>query len=184
MLAPGPDGGTGSARWGGPFAPPITYLVFGLVDILLLGLHAHGSATFAFTPTFAKVTVPNLVLPAAGTAYFCGAVTLALAALRLLEVLGVLRLGRVWRRVVVGVVLFLFVIALLAWADGGQSIPFNVVNLLSGTLNDSIPIMLGALTAVICSRSGVVNIAIEASCCSARSARRSRHPSPGRCGWD
>jgi general nucleoside transport system permease protein len=35
------------------------------------------------------------------------------------------------------------------------------VNLLQGTLNDSIPIMLGALTGVICSRSGVINIAIE-----------------------
>ncbi len=75
--------------------------------------------------------------------------------------LGIIRLGRVWRRVMVGVVLFLFVISLLAWADGGQSIPFNVVNLLSGTLNVSIPIMLGALTGVICSTSGVINIAIE-----------------------
>ena len=161
LLSPGPDGGTAAGRWGGRFAAPVTYAVFGLVDILVFGLHAHGNATFSFTPEFAKVTVPNLVLPAAGTAYFCGAVTLALAALRLLEVLGVVRLGRLWRRVVVGVVLFLFIIALLAWADGGQTIPFNVVNLLSGTLDDSIPIMLGALTGVICSTSGVVNIAIE-----------------------
>ena len=58
--------------------------MFGLVDILVLGLRAHGSATFAFTPAFAKVTVPNLTLPAAATCYFCGAVTLALAVLRLL----------------------------------------------------------------------------------------------------
>ena len=62
---------------------------------------------------------------------------------------------------IVGVVLSLFIVALLAWADGGQTIPFNMVNLLSGTLNVSIPIMLGALTGVICSRSGVINIAIE-----------------------
>jgi len=61
----------------------------------------------------------------------------------------------------VGVVLFLFIVALIAWASGGQTIPFNVVNLLSGTLNISIPIMLGALTGVICSTSGVINIAIE-----------------------
>ena len=71
------------------------------------------------------------------------------------------RWARPWRRVIIGVVLFLFVVALLAWADAGQTIPFNVVNLLSGTLNDSIPIMLGALTGVICSTSGVINIAIE-----------------------
>ena len=88
MLSPGPAGGAGAASWGGRFAAPITYAVFGLVDILVLGLHAHGSATFSFTPEFAKVTVPNLALPAAATCYFCGALTLALAALRLLDVLG------------------------------------------------------------------------------------------------
>src|SRR6202042_2961577 len=83
------------------------------------------------------------------------------APVRTLDVLGLIHLGRVWRRVIVGAVLFLFIIALLVWADGGQTIPFNVVNLLSGTLSDSIPIMLGALTGVICSTSGVINIAIE-----------------------
>jgi simple sugar transport system permease protein len=160
LLAPGPAGGAGAASWG-RFAAPVTYLVFGLVDILVFGLHAHGSATFAFTPQFAKVTVPNLVVPAAATCYVCGGITLALAVLRLLEVLGLVSLGRVLRRVVIGIVLFLFIVALITWAAGGQSIPFNVVNLLSGTLNTSIPIMLGALTGVICSTSGVINIAIE-----------------------
>jgi len=161
QLAPGPGGDAGAAAWGGRFAAPITYVVFGLVDILVFGLHAKGNVTFSFTPQFAKVTVPNLVLPAAATCYVCGAITLALAAARLLEVLGIISLGRVLRRVIIGVVLFLFIVALIAWASGGQSIPFNVVNLLSGTLNVSIPIMLGALTGVICSTSGVVNIAIE-----------------------
>jgi general nucleoside transport system permease protein len=161
MLAPGRAGGTGAAAWGGRFVAPITYAVFGLVDILVFGLHAKGNATFSFTPQFAKVTVPNLVLPAAATCYVCGGITLALAAVRLLEVLGTVRLSRVLRRVLIGLVLFLFIVALIAWAAGGQSIPFNVVNLLSGTLNVSIPIMLGALTGVICSTSGVINIAIE-----------------------
>jgi general nucleoside transport system permease protein len=150
-----------SAARGGRFAAPVTYALFGLADILLFGIHAHGNATFSFTPEFAKVSVPNLVLPAAATCYVCGGVTLALAALRLLSALGIVRLGRVARRVIIGVVLFLFIIALLAWSDAGQSIPFNVVNLMSGSLDDSIPIMLGALTGVVCSTSGVVNIAIE-----------------------
>jgi general nucleoside transport system permease protein len=149
------------AARGGRFAAPITYALFGLADILLFGIHAHGKATFSFTPEFAKVSVPNLVLPAAATCYVCGGITLALAGLRLSSALGMVRVGRVARRVIIGVVLFLFVIALLAWSDAGQTIPFNVVNLLSGSLDDSIPIMLGALTGVVCSRSGVVNIAIE-----------------------
>ena len=158
MLLPPASSGAG---WGGRFAAPVTFAVFALADVLLLGIHAKGHATFAFTPEFAKVTVPNLTLSAAITCYVCGALTFALAALRLLATLSLVRLGRGWRRLLVGLVLFLFVISLLAWSDGGQSIPFNVVNLLSGTLSDSIPIMLGALTGVICSTSGVINIAIE-----------------------
>ena len=106
--------------------------------------------------------MPNLTLPAAATCYVCGG-DHAGAGARAAAVasLGVLRLGRAGRRVILGVVLFLFIVALMAWAAAGQTIPFNVVNLLSGSLNDSIPIMLGALTGVICSTSGVINIAIE-----------------------
>ena len=153
--------GAGGATRGGRFAAPVTFVLFALADILLFGLHAHGDATFAFTPEFAKVSVPNLTLAAAATSYVCGGITIALALVRLLEVTGALRLSRAGRRVILGVVLFLFIVALMAWADGGQTIPFNVVNLMSGSLNDSVPIMLGALTGVICSTSGVVNIAIE-----------------------
>ena len=149
------------AGWGGRFAPAMAFAAFGLVDILLFGINARGDATFAFTPQFAKVTLPNLTLPGAATCFACGALTLFLAALRFLTAYGRLALGRIERRIAVGLVLFLFVVSLVTWSDAGQSIAFNVVNLLSGTLEDSIPIMLGALTGVICSTSGVINIAIE-----------------------
>jgi simple sugar transport system permease protein len=160
LLPPESDAGP-AVTWAGRYAAPVTFAVFGLIDILVFGLHAHGTATFAFTPEFAKVSVPNLPLPAAVTCFVCGAVSLVLAFVRLLSLLGRLALGKTGRRVAIGLVLFTFVISLIAWSDAGQSISFNVVNLLSGTLNDSIPIMLGALTGVICSTSGVINIAIE-----------------------
>jgi simple sugar transport system permease protein len=70
-------------------------------------------------------------------------------------------LNSLWRRVTIAVVVFLLILSLLCWADAGLTTSFNVVNLLSGTLSQSIPLMLGALTGVICSRSGVVNIGIE-----------------------
>jgi ABC-type uncharacterized transport system permease subunit len=168
VLLPAEAGASRTRR----FAAPLTFLAFGLVDIALFG-RAHGSATFGFTPEFAKVTVPNLTLPAAATGVFCGALTLLLAVARLLDVLGVLRPGsmrvvRLWRRAAITAVLFLLVVALLCWSDASQSagsasqaIPINVVTMLQGTLSQSIPIMLGAITGVICSRSGVINIAIE-----------------------
>jgi general nucleoside transport system permease protein len=136
---------------------PATFLAFGLVDILLLGGYSHrGDATFAFSEAFAKVTVPNLSLAAAVTCYVCGGITIAIALAR-----AFVPMGKVLRRVAIGTVLFLFVVSLLSWADAGLTTSFNIVNLLQGTLNDSIPIMLGALTGVVCSRSGVINVGIE-----------------------
>jgi general nucleoside transport system permease protein len=140
-------------RW----AAPATFAAFGLVTIFALGLNAHhGDATFAFSQAFAKVTVPNLTLPAGITCYVCGAIALLMAVLR-----AFLPLGLALKRVTIGVVVFVFVVALLCWADAGLTTGFNVVNLLQGTFNDSIPIMLGALTGVVCSRSGVINVGIE-----------------------
>jgi len=136
---------------------PATFLVFGLIDIFVFGLNAHkGDVTFAFSQEFAKVTVPNLSVPAAATCYVCGAITIAIAAVR-----AFVPLNATLRRVAIGLVSFLLVVALLCWAGAGLTTPINVVNLLSGTLAGSIPIMLGALTGVVCSRSGVINIAIE-----------------------
>jgi general nucleoside transport system permease protein len=136
---------------------PATFLLFGLIDIFVLGYFSHsGDATFAFSQAFAKVTVPNFTLAARVTCYVCGGISIAIAAVRAFW-----PLSTMWRRVAIAVVSFLLVISLLCWADAGLSTSFNIVDLLQGTLAGSIPIMLGTLTGVICSRSGVINIAIE-----------------------
>ena len=136
---------------------PATFLLFGLIDIFVLGYFTHkGDATFAFSQPFAKVTVPNLTLAAAVTCYVCGGISIAVAVLRPFA-----GSGKVLRRTAMALVTFLFIISLLCWVDAGLSTAFNVVNLLQGTFAGSIPIMLGALTGVICSRSGVINVAIE-----------------------
>jgi ABC-type uncharacterized transport system permease subunit len=152
-LLPAAVPGGAARRW----LAPATFAVFGLIDSLVLGLYSHpGDATFAFSQSFAKVTVPNLSLPAAATCYVCGGVSIAVAAARAL-----LPLGTALRRVSISAAVFLLIVSLLCWADAGLTTAFNIVNLLQGTLAGSIPIMLGALTGVICSRSGVINIAIE-----------------------
>jgi len=60
---------------------------------------------------------------------------------------------------VLGVVVFLFVFAFLAWAARDRSM--NLVGLLDSTLRRSVPLTFGALAGVLCERSGVINIAIE-----------------------
>ena len=153
VLAAGIAPGSAFRRW----LAPAAFGFFGLIDLLMLGLYSHkGDATFAFSQPFAKVTVPDLTLPAAVTCYVCGGISIAAALL-----VAFLPLSKVWRRAAMALVTFLFIVSLLCWADAGLTTGVNAVNLLQGTFAGSIPIMLGALTGVICSRSGVINVAIE-----------------------
>jgi simple sugar transport system permease protein len=134
-----------------------TFAVFGLVDIAAFGLFSHkGDATFALALPTASVHVPSIHAPAAPVCYVLGAASIALGAWR-----AAVEPSRRVRRLSIAVVLLFFVISLLCWADAGNTIPINTVNLLQNTLTGSIPLILGALAGCMCERSGVINIAIE-----------------------
>jgi general nucleoside transport system permease protein len=60
---------------------------------------------------------------------------------------------------VLGLVGGMFIFAFLTWAAADGSL--NLAGLLRTTLIKSVPITLGALSGILCERSGVVNIAIE-----------------------
>jgi ABC-type uncharacterized transport system permease subunit len=134
-----------------------TFAVFGLVDIAAFGLFAHkGDATFALALPTASVHVPSIHAPAAPVCYVLGAASIALGGWR-----AAAQPSRRVRRLSIAVVLLFFVISLLCWADAGNAIPINTVNLLQNTVTGSIPLILGALAGCMCERSGVINIAIE-----------------------
>jgi ABC-type uncharacterized transport system permease subunit len=138
-------------------ATAVTFLAFGLVNILVFGMHAHhGDATFTFSLIGAKVTVPPLHVPAALGCYVLGAATIGIAVVRLTVLDSVAA-----RRVMIGAVLVFFAISLLLWADAGNQIPVNMVVLLQNTLVGSIPLILGAMAGCMGERAGVINIAIE-----------------------
>ena len=58
-----------------------------------------------------------------------------------------------------GVVSLSFLVAFLVWAARGTS--FSLIGILSASLQLATPILLGALSGVLCERSAVINIAIE-----------------------
>jgi simple sugar transport system permease protein len=133
-----------------------TFIAFGLIDILF-GLYAHkGDATFAFSVSGAGVHVPSIHAPASAVAYALGAASILIGLLR-----AFLDQPPWAKRLNIGLVLLFFVVSLLCWAYAGSAIPLNAVNLLQGTMNLSIPLVLGALAGCMCERSGVINIAIE-----------------------
>ena len=59
----------------------------------------------------------------------------------------------------VGIAVGLFVLAFLTWAARGATLP--MADLLRATVRASVPLLLGALSGVVCERSGGLNIAIE-----------------------
>jgi ABC-type uncharacterized transport system permease subunit len=114
------------------------------------GLHS----TFVLNPVRGSVAkVPNLVIPSRGAALFLAAVCAFLGGVQLTRGFG--------RRtyLALGIVVFLFVMAFLTWADRGRSL--SLIGLLEGTLHSAVPITFGALCGVLCERAAVINIGIE-----------------------
>ena len=60
---------------------------------------------------------------------------------------------------ILGLVAGMFIFSFLAWAAADNSL--NIAGLLRTTLVKAIPLTLGAMSGILCERSGVINIAIE-----------------------
>lgn len=98
-------------------------------------------------------SVPDLVIPS-----FFGAMAFSI----ICGLLGIYQLIFGFRQrtnQVLGIAILLFILAFLTWATRDNSI--NLVGMLRLTVVQAIPLFLGALSGILCERSGVVNIAIE-----------------------
>ena len=111
-------------------------------------------STFKLNPTTKEeiIKVPDLVVPTRATL-----VVLAVIA-------GFLGLYQVWRGfkhvvLVLGIVALIFVAAFLVWAVRDKSI--NLLGILTFAVAAATPIAFGAMSGIMCERSGVINIAIE-----------------------
>jgi general nucleoside transport system permease protein len=133
----------------------IFYLLVAMAMVIAFGVSVGGDtdSTFNLTSPTAPVTLPNLVVPSAGTAYLLAAVVAFAGAIQLTR-----GFGAKWAAVL-GLVAFAFVFAFLTWVAADQSM--NLTGLLSTTVQRAVPIVFGALSGVLCERAGVVNIAIE-----------------------
>lgn len=133
----------------------IFYLLIAAVMLVGFALPVDGadSSTLGLNLPGVGITVPDLVLPSAATAYLLAAVVAALGAMQLTR-----GFGARWALVLGGVVA-LFVFTFLVWVAAGQSM--SLTGVLQASVSRAVPIVFGALSGVLCERSGVVNIAIE-----------------------
>ena len=130
-------------------------VVLALFSVLVFALGEGGAeARFGLNLGESFWTLPDLVLPVAGTVWALSILMGAIGAYQLFRGFGDRAV------LAIGIVLLLFIVAFLTWAAGGSQL--NLLGLARGTIRGAVPLTFGALAGVMCERSGVINIAIEA----------------------
>lgn len=135
----------------------LLFLLVGVFVLLAFGLGAEGGleSRLGLNPARGETffRLPDLVVPSRGSAVVIAAVCGFLGGWQLSKGFG--------RRVtlVLGIVALLFVLAFLIWAARDRSL--SLIGMMQSTVLRSVPIAFGALSGVLCERSGVINIGIE-----------------------
>ncbi|WP_151526175.1 ABC transporter permease [Serinicoccus kebangsaanensis] len=137
----------------------IVYALAALVTLLawVLDTPADARTTFQFGSSGDLFRIPNVPVPALGFLVVLLVVMLAATAFSFWRYRERRPLPA-WVHVVVGAS---FVLAFLTFVGAGRSTVIPMVSLLAGALALSVPLVFGAMSGVICERSGIINIAIE-----------------------
>ena len=134
-------------------------IIFGVITLLLaarlLLTSRSGDTTFRLAADTDFVTLPDIVVPSAVTAWLMVLVCAAITAESVRRLLAHTRMP-MWLPILFAVA---FMTGFLSWEAADARI--RVVSLFAGAVALAIPLVFGALGGVLGERAGVVNIAIE-----------------------
>ena len=109
--------------------------------------------TYYMTPGGSTAVMNNWVFPTSKYLNILAGICAALGAFQLIRGFGKTT------NVFLAIIAITFIFSFLSWATSGGTI--NLAGLLRVTVVRAVPLTLGALSGILCERSGVVNIAIE-----------------------
>ncbi|WP_430867495.1 ABC transporter permease [Demequina aurantiaca] len=147
---------TAAKQWRSP-------IILGVVALISLFIFGFGSASgdttsFSISRSTDFFTVDTFAVPSRIAAILASLLALALAGYSAWCVAQSRKPGW-WLPVVFGVAIMF---ALLTWAGAGRgATDIKITALLTGAIVLSVPLVFGALSGVVCERSGIINIAIE-----------------------
>ncbi|WP_112140233.1 ABC transporter permease [Glycomyces dulcitolivorans] len=132
----------------------VTYAVLGLflLAIAVAVLGGDRTTTIAFDRTLTDL---HWAVPTRPVVLALGAITAAAGAWMLLG------LPQRWTKFASAAAVTAFVVGLLFWSYSEPGTVFRAESILAGALFLSMPYIFGALSGVVCERSGVINIGIE-----------------------
>ncbi len=135
---------------------PIAFGIFAVFAVVLFGFFGRpGVSQFRLSTSADWIQLPDVFLPTLATGWVLAVALLVMAGITAWMVHRAVKVP-LWLTIVYVV---LFLVAFLTWASADALIP--VPGLLIGAVSLSVPLIFGALSGVICERSGVINIAIE-----------------------
>ena len=131
----------------------VALFLMAAVVMLVFVPAVNGVSTFGISTVTDFVKLSPISVPSAGSLWVLSGV---------LAFLGTTQFMRGFQArttIFLGIGFGVFVLAMMVWASSGQE--FSLVSMLVATVARSTPIALGALSGILCERSGVVNIGIE-----------------------
>lgn len=139
---------------------PIIYAVLAVLSLILIAFNGPDkSVIFRLSDGLKNFSVPDLTLNASVYGWMSALIMVAIAAFAFIS----MNKGREIPRAVQALFWLFFITGMLVWIIGtARSSELSLVTLLTGALTLSIPMIFGSLGGLLCERSGIVNIAIEA----------------------
>jgi simple sugar transport system permease protein len=131
----------------------VVYLLLAGFTVFVFAAGSEGSTTFVLSRPTDSIALPDLTVSGTTVGYVVAAILAFLGAQQWMRGFGSKT------NLVLAIGLGLFAFSFLAWAASGESL--SLLGMFQEAIKRAVPITFGAMSGVLCERTGIINIGIE-----------------------